>query len=201
MSEVLLVSMIEKMDVQERKLEELSERVRNIQDNTEILNIIKESAIVIREQLPKIYSLQVEVDDLTTMLKKAIDVLEHPHKNEVVHHHYASKVLWITAILFIIVCVLTTALYTSNKKLNLYKENDTKYRYLKLQADKNLYKKLEVTDSMYVANSEMGEIVIAWEEQNRRDFEMMQRALRMEREPDELKKKVNAKRDRREKYN
>ncbi len=76
----------------------------------------------------------------------------------------------------------------------MYKANDTKYRYLKLEADPGLNKWLSIIDSLYIVNPKMREAVIAKEEQNQRNFEMMQQALQMEKEAKELKQKVYQKR-------
>lgn len=78
--------------------------------------------------------------------------------------------------------------------MDLYKGSDTKYRYLKLKADTGLIMLLSFIDSVYVANPNMREFVIAKEEQKQRDFEINQRVLQMENEVRELKRKVHKKR-------
>lgn len=111
-------------------------------------------------------------------------------KQEMIHHHHITKAIWIAAALFLIVCLLSTALYITTDKLKLYKANDSKYRYLKLEANPGLYKWLGIIDSLYIVNPKMRDAVIAKEEQNQRNFEMMQQALQMEKEAKELKQKV-----------
>jgi hypothetical protein len=53
MSDVLLTSMIEKMDAHERKIEELSAKVNGIVDYTETLDVIVNSADEIKTHLQK----------------------------------------------------------------------------------------------------------------------------------------------------
>ncbi len=48
---------------------------------------------------------------------------------------------------------------------------------------------VRLIDSLYIVNPKMREAVIA-KEQNQRDFQMMQRAVQMEKEAKELKQKV-----------
>jgi len=111
-------------------------------------------------------------------------------KQEIIHHYHITKAIWIAAALFLIVCILSTALYITADKLKLYKANDTKYRYLKLEANPGFNKWLGIIDSLYIVNPKMRDAVIAKEEQNQRNFEMMQQALNMEKEAKELKQKV-----------
>ena len=56
-----------------------------------------------------------------------------------------------------------------------------------------LSKWLSLIDSLYLADPKMREFVIAKEQQNQREFETMQKALQMEKEARELKKKINKK--------
>ncbi len=51
-----------------------------------------------------------------------------------------------------------------------------------------------IIDSLYIVDPKMRAAVIAKEEQNQRDFEMMQQALNMKKEAKELKQKVYQKR-------
>jgi len=110
-----------------------------------------------------------------------------------VHHHHATKTIWIAAALFLIVCLEAAALYETINKLNAYKANDTKYRYLKLQDNTALNKLLTFTDSLYQINGTMRDSVIRREEQNQRNLEILRRAIQLEKEAKELKKKANVK--------
>lgn len=80
-------------------------------------------------------------------------------------------------------------------KLNLYKANDTKYRYLKLQDNRTLNTWLSLTDSLDLMDANMRNTVIAKEDENRRNYEIMQNALKMENEAKELKQKINGNKD------
>lgn len=81
--------------------------------------------------------------------------------------------------------------YQTINKLDLYKASDTKYRYLKLNANESLSKQLRIIDTWERQDPEMRDRVIATEEENQRKLEMLQRAMEMEKEAKELKQKVN----------
>jgi hypothetical protein len=73
----------------------------------------------------------------------------------------------------------------------MYKASDTKYRYVKLNAPPSLKKWLGEIDKLYFVDRNMRNTVIAREEENQRNFEMMQRSAELEKEAKELKQKVN----------
>ncbi len=91
----------------------------------------------------------------------------------------------------LIVCLVSTGWYQTINKLDLYKASDTKYRYLKLNANESLSKQLRSIDGWERQDPEMLDRVIATEEENQRKLEMLQRAIEMEKEANELKQKVN----------
>lgn len=95
--------------------------------------------------------------------------------------------------LLLLLCVMTSGWYITASNLDLYKANDTKYRYLKLQKDKSLVKHLRVTDSLHLMYPQMRDSVIAEEDQRQKDFEMMQQAIQMENEAREIKRKIGIK--------
>ena len=82
----------------------------------------------------------------------------------------------------------------TTEKLEGFIANDTKYRQLKLDsANKRLQSNLDAVDSLYQVNPDLRETEILHEERNRKNLEMLQKAVRMESEAKELKRKVNKK--------
>ncbi len=59
-------------------------------------------------------------------------------------------------------------------------------RYLKLQGNETLNTWLNLTDSLFIMDGNIRNTVIAQEEQNRKNFEIMQKALKMEKEAKEI---------------
>lgn len=133
---------------------------------------------------------QKEMHQLSNKLELGIAIFKQPVKQEIKHHHHASKVLWATGVLFLIVCLVCTRWYLTITKLDLYKASDTKYRYLKLEADKGLGKWLRTLDTLERKDPKMRDKVIATEEENQRKLETLQRAIEMEKEARELKQQV-----------
>lgn len=194
MNEVLFHTMIDKVDAHERKIEQLQEKIEQLPDYTETLRSIKSREDEILVGIQKIFFPEKEMRELSATMVTGVALMRQPVKQEIIHHHHVTKAIWIAAALFLIVCLLSTALYVTADKLKLYKANDTKYRYLKLEANPGLNKWLGLIDSLYIVNPKMKDAVIAKEEQNQRNFEIMQQALQMEKEAKELKQKVHRKR-------
>jgi hypothetical protein len=190
MSDVLLTSMIEKMDANERKMEELSAKVNTIADYTDTLNIIVNSANEIKTHLQKTSFPEQEMDILCGYLASAIALLKQPVNQKVIHEHHASTMLWTTILLFMMECVTVVGWYRAEDSLALYRANDTKYRYLKLNAGQGLYKTLASLDSLYIKDEKMREHVLATEERNEKAFQLMQQATQMEKEARQLKQQA-----------
>ena len=96
-----------------------------------------------------------------------------------------------TVALFLLVCLLTTGWYMTSTKLDLYRANDTKYRYLKLQPTIGLRQWCRGADSLYTVDENMRATVLAREEEKQRKLETLQRATEMEEEARKLKEQVN----------
>jgi hypothetical protein len=190
MSDILLTSMIEKMDVNERKMEELSAKINNIADYADTLNVIVNSADEIKTHLQRNPFPEREMDILCGYLASAIALLKQPVTQKVIHEHHASTILWATIVLFIVECVTVVGWYRVDDSLSLYKANDTKYRYLKLNAGPGLYKTLASLDSLYIKDEKMREHVLATEERNEKAFQLMQQATQMEKEARQLKQQA-----------
>ena len=190
MNEILLSSLVDKVDAQDRKIEELNKKMDQIPPFEEVLNKFNTGIEGVRTDVQKISFPEKEMLELSGRLVTGIQSLKHPAERKIIHHHRVRKITWIAAALLILLCLVSSAFFTTYNKLELYKASDTKYRYLKLESNSSLSKHLGFIDSLYEANTKMREFVVAKEEQNQRDFEMMQKAAQMEKDARELKKKV-----------
>ncbi len=133
MNEILFQTMIDKVDAHERKIEEIQEKVEQLPNYIEVLNLIKSRADETLSHVQKIFFPEKEMCELSANLVTGVALLKQPVKQEII-----IKTIWITAGLFLIVCLIASALYLTADKLNMYKANDTKYRYLKLEAKSGL---------------------------------------------------------------
>jgi hypothetical protein len=194
MNEILLDAIIDKVDVHDKKIEELEEKIEQTPDYREAFERIETSVQELRTDLQKISFPEKELREFSGRLIVGISLLKQPVEQKVLHHHHFHKVIWVSVGLFLVLCLVLTGWYNKDQKLQLYIANDTKYRYMKLQADGGLLKWMKVVDSLFLVDRKMRDGVIAREEQNQRDFEMMQRAKQMEDEVRDLKRKANKKR-------
>jgi len=193
MNEELIVSLIDKVDGQERKIGELKEKAEQIPSYTDVLSQVKTGIEGLRKDVQKISFPEREMEELSERLAKSVAILKQPVEQKIIQQHHVSKGIWVAIAIFLLLCLVATGWYSTYNKLDFYIANDTKYRYLKLEANTGLGKWLNVLDSLYKVDKKMRDDVIMKEEQNQRNFEMMQKALQMEKEAKELKKKVNKK--------
>ncbi len=189
-SDVFMEVAVKKMELQDKKLSELEERLTNGADHTKDIQQLIASV----EGLKTTFNpgqLSNKVQELSTRLTLAIGILQKPVGNKVNHHHHIPKLIWITAGLFILLSLVCSGWYMTSEKLNGFVANDTKFRKLKLDsANKRLQIDLYQVDSLYRVNPDIREIVIRTEEENKRNLEMLQRARNMENEASELKRKA-----------
>ncbi|MCW3107415.1 MAG: hypothetical protein JWQ09_1921 [Segetibacter sp.] len=194
MNEVLLGSLIDKVDAFDKKIEELNKKIDQIPAAyEEVLNPVKTGFKGLRSDVQNIFFPEKEMSQLSGRLATTIELFKKPVEQKIIHRHEILKILWITAALFLSLCLVSTTWFSTYNKLELYKAGDTKYRYLKLVSNVSLGKQLILIDSLYRADPKMREFVIAKEEQNQRDFETMQKSLQMEKEAKERRKKVRRK--------
>ncbi|GEO11155.1 hypothetical protein [Segetibacter aerophilus] len=191
MSEALLVLMIDRLDELQRRIDSLGEKLEPISRQSETMSVIITKVDAVRSDVQNISFPVAEIRELSINLDTTIDLLKRPVKKEIIHHHHATKVLWVTAALFLIICLLSTGWYLTKDALLRYKESDTKYRYLKLQAGKGLSNALYFIDSLYIKDGSMRDKVISKEEENQRKFDLLEKAYKMEKAANELEQQVN----------
>jgi hypothetical protein len=182
---------IDKVDAHEKKINELGEKTAQLPDYTERFNAIDNSVNSLRSDIQKMNFPQKEMHQLSNKLEAGIEIFTQPIQQNLNHHHHAPKVLWATGILFLVVCIVSIGWYQTINKLDLYKANDTKYRYLKLNAYEGLSKQLRIIDKREREDPTLRDRVIATEEENQAKLETLQRAIEMEKEAKELKQQVN----------
>ena len=129
MNEVLIGSLIDKVDAQERKIEgqenqinELREKVNTTPDNSEVVSQFKTALEGIRTDIKKLFFLEKEMRQMSATLETIkILLLKEPVKKEIIHHYYSTKISWIVAALFLIVCLISIGWYNTYKSLQMYK--------------------------------------------------------------------------------
>lgn len=190
MSELLLNTIIDKLNIESQDIEIIKERVETFSVNTETLKELHTQFNSVEKNIQKILFPEKEVRQLSFDLNRAISILQQPIKNDVVNHHHVPKLVWITTGLFLVLCIVCSAWYITSTKLDNYIAGDTKYRYLKLDNDKTLQRLLFITDSLYNLNPKMRDDVIRIEEDNKERLELQQEADEKQKEADALRLKA-----------
>lgn len=106
---VLLGSVIDKVDAQERKIEvqenqinELREKAEYVPAHIETLNRIKTAVEELRTDVKKISFPEKEIRQLFATLETSMMILKQPAKKEIVHHRHALKTVWVAAGFFLL---------------------------------------------------------------------------------------------------
>lgn len=129
MNEVLIGSLIDKVDAQERKIglqenqiNELREKANHIPDNAEAVHQFKTALEGLRADIKKLAFPEKEMRQMSATLETIkILLLKEPVKKEIIHHYYSTKTIWIAAALFLIVCLISIGWYNTYKSLQMYK--------------------------------------------------------------------------------
>ncbi len=114
--------------------------------------------------------------------------LSQPLQQKVEHHHHVNKIIVAAGVLFIAVCFLCSGWYNTVQKLDGYIENDTKYRYLRLDtAQVFLQRYLDKADKEYTHNPKLRDSVITREKENLKNMKLLFEAYRKTREAEKLR--------------
>jgi len=183
MDEILMQSVIEKVDGHEKRISETQMAINKMSDVSEQIESLKGAVDKLNSSVDNISFPVREMKDLRSQLSR-------PVTNTVEHHHHFPKILWLAIGLFLALAVVCTGWYMTATAVKEYKANDTKYRYLRLNSNRSLQGLLFFTDSLYRVDQGMRDSVIQKEEENRRVFELLQKAKDKEEEAEELKRKA-----------
>lgn len=114
--------------------------------------------------------------------------------SKVIHHHYISKGIWSAIILFILLSIESAGWLNTVNKLDRYTENDTKYRFMRLDTTaKTLQIYLDSTDARYKSDPNMHKMVIELEDQFQKNMERLEKAEQLKQEARDLENKVQIK--------
>lgn len=196
MNDVLLEIVIDKVDAQEKKMNEqeteiqqLEEKINNIPDHKELLAEVKTRLDELKTVIGKISFPEKDIQQLSASLQASMSLLRQPIRNDIRHHHHVPKVIGVAAGLFIVLAVVCAGWYNTVRKLDGFVANDTKYRHLKLDtAQETLQLYLDKVDELYKSQSDMRKVVLATEEEYRENFERLKKAERLKSEAKTLEK-------------
>lgn len=190
MDDILLKSIIEKVEAQGNKIAEVQGTIKDFSGKPQEIEQVKAELKTMKSAVESISFPTKEMRELSKSMIEVRDRLNRPVTNTVQHHHHIPKIIWLCIGLFVSVAVVCTGWYTTANTLSEYKASDTKYRYLKLNSDKSLQQLLYITDSLYRVDKNLRDNVQQREETIREQFELQQRIIEKEREVSRLKEKM-----------
>ncbi len=185
----LETAIVKKIENQDRKIQEIDLRLQQEFAAIESVKRLESSINDLNDTLKKIESLKSEMKQFSDSLRGAIALLKTPVTDKVVHHHHFPKIAFITAGLFLVVCLLSIGWYNTGSELDNYKANDTKWRFLRLLNNKNLNQVILSTDSIYLNNPNMRDSILQAEQVVQEQHDLDEQIEKKEEEMKGLKEK------------
>lgn len=192
----LLEAVIEQIEMQTKTINRNHEQIIEMGEKVKFLpgkELTQEMNTQLKELTSSINTLNfpaAEIKKLSADIVQSTQLLKKIARKEVRHIHHVSSVIWIAIGLFLALTIASAGWYLTGRKLDGYIENDTKYRYLKLQKSKNLQYQLNLVDSLYQVNPDLRKQVLKQEEARERRLELLQQAREKQKEAEELRKKA-----------
>jgi hypothetical protein len=183
----VMTNKVQKLD---EKIADVEQKLNNIPNNSADISEVKKEVLEAKSIIKQISFPITEMREFSSNLSEGVRLLRQPVENKVTHHHSLSKYIYILVGAFLCLCLAGMGWYNTLDKLNNYKENDTKYRYLQLQNNNSLRQLLRYTDSLYLYQPDMQRSVIHMEDSVRERNRILQQLEEKENEKTELQKKL-----------
>ncbi len=171
-SDVLMDSVVSKVQKQEQriqaqdeKLTRMEENIKAIPDHSKDWEEAKATILELVAVSKGQKTLMEKLQDFFRSLDIAVNLLRHPVESKVQHQHHFSKIAWITAGLFLTLCLVCSGWYMTAQTISQHKAGDIKYRQLKLTSDSASLRFLWRLDSLYMADPDKMEKVVTEQEQ------------------------------------
>jgi hypothetical protein len=156
--EVLMDTVITKIDRQDQKSQDQDKRIAAIENGLgETAQLasdipgIKAEVRSMAESGNQVKLTDGKLQELNKRLDKVLALLSKPPQSEVRHHHHFPAIAWATAGLFLALCLVSTGWLMTSQKIEQYRAGDFKYRHLKLFVDSSAAGYLFRLDSVYQA--------------------------------------------------
>ena len=157
--DILMETILEKIDqqdknsqTQEKRLNVAETTLADVPAITKDLDEIRSEVRSMTEFDKRVKITDGKLQELSRRLDNVLNILSQPQKTEIHHHHHVPLTLWITASLFFLLCLVSTGWLFTSQKLDQFRANDIKYRYLKVSVDSTATTYLLHLDSAFVAN-------------------------------------------------
>lgn len=165
MDDIFVNAMIEKSDRHEKRLDEQDEKLSKIPDYSDDFMQVRKSLDETKSALA-VFKIPVPLLALLNEKLQA-NTTAQQQPQRIIHHHHFHWIAYVTVGLFIILCLVCSGWYMTGSKLDTYIENDTKYRYLKLESPAQLRHELQRADSLFMTDPDLRNKVLKTEENQR----------------------------------
>ncbi|GAA0548147.1 hypothetical protein [Chitinophaga japonensis] len=198
MSEVLMQTIVDKLNEIDATVGQLKEKMPTVPDYSRQLTAINQSITQAQESVVSL-PLQLKfptaaVHTLTQHLEVNNDLLRRPPKQEIRHHHHLAKGIIASGVLGLLLIICACWIYRLYERQDNYKANDIKYRYLKIEGTSSLQALLYKMDSLYHKDMKaMRDSVVQWEADRERRMELQEKAAQKEREAELLREQAQRK--------
>ncbi|MDN3656061.1 hypothetical protein QWZ08_10520 [Ferruginibacter paludis] len=142
------------------------------ESNSLTVDIIEQQFEKLKDNLKRQLLPEARLDHLVAAIQTNNELRQQPPPQKVVHQHHAANILWVTAGLFVLLLLASGGWYSTSGKLDQYKANDIKYRYLKQKSTFTNLQFLYRLDSLQVSSYPMRDSVESWEAEERKAFEL-----------------------------
>ncbi|PZR16547.1 MAG: hypothetical protein DI539_17620 [Flavobacterium psychrophilum] len=196
MSDNLLTTLTEISESHTKKIEQQDEQISALRVTLHQLTDWKATLSQLALSDGQMNKLLVQLPEQTKqcqrlngLLQDTMAALSRPQEQK--HHHHFPKIAWATVGLFLILCLVITGWYATASRLDSFRDNDSKYRYLQLIDNNQVSRLLQYADSLQQARPDFfRDSVLAAENEKQRRLEMLEEAIRKEAEAQQLRKKA-----------
>ncbi|KAA6309677.1 hypothetical protein EZS27_038881 [termite gut metagenome] len=169
-------------------------------DTSAVYTLFEELKESLKQRNEKpVESAQVDMTAINTMTERFENLIEEVKKPTKVNHHHvisigSNKVFFSLTGMCIVILILSFAIYNQRQTISQYKDNDLKYRYIKMQGqatENNIYRlerQFEYRDSIGIICKQVERYEQLVKEQAKR----IEQGKQNEKETDRLTKEIES---------
>jgi hypothetical protein len=157
--DILIDAVISKIDRQDEKTQLQDKRLTAVEnrldETSQLASDIPEMKVEIRaisKNAERSKFPEGKAKELNKRIDTLLSLLNRPPQSKVHHHHHFPAILWATAGLFLVLCLVSSGWLMTSEKIEQYRAGDFKYRHLKLFVDSSAATYLFRVDSLYQIN-------------------------------------------------
>lgn len=171
MDDLILESVIDKLDTQEIRVneqhkllleigEKSTEAFRRAEAIPTVLNLLN----ALQNQINHLHYPETQMQEMKAALQNSAVILRQPVKEKMIHIHTAGKIIWVVIALFCLVCFMGLGWYNTFVKLEEYEAHDINWRYVKIMTSERGLKYLQKVETDYQTNPQKMQQLVTQEE-------------------------------------